>query len=99
MILKHIFGRLTAIIEDDGPLDKEAGVAALFIPCEGEDFDLIFIDPACPNKLQAQLHEEIHAVLNRLGLNSTDLSSDAQEIICEGLSTYFTETYSLKEKV
>jgi hypothetical protein len=99
MKLKYIFGRLVAIVEDEGPLDKEAGVVALFIPCEGEEFDIIFVHPECKNKKQAILHEEIHAVLNRLGLNSTDLSLDAQEIICEGLATYFTEAYSLKEKV
>lgn len=98
MKLKYIFGRPTAIIESQDPLDLEAGVQALFIPCEGEEFDLIFINPDCANKPQALLHEELHAILNRIGINSTDLNPDVQEMICESVSTYLLEAYTLKPK-
>ncbi len=45
-------------------------------------------------KLQTFMHEFIHVTLRRVGLNQAQLSEDLEEVICESLSTMFTETFS-----
>jgi hypothetical protein len=94
--LKLIFGRITAFIPVKGLMDE--GDVAEFFPCPGQPFDLIFFDPKFPNPKQGLLHEEFHAVCERMGLNQTELSHDLQERICEVLSVYVTEMYHLREK-
>lgn len=96
MKLKHIFGRLTAYIPIEGLMDQ--GDVAEFFPCEGEDFDLIFFDPEFPNLKQALLHEEIHALLNRIGVLQESIPGGMEETICEAVSVFITESYGLKEK-
>lgn len=96
MKLKYIFGRLTAYVPIEGMM--EDGDVAEWFPCEGEGFDIIFYDPKFANVKQALLHEEVHALVNRLCLHQTDLSSDLEEIICEAFSVFVDENYELKEK-
>jgi hypothetical protein len=42
------------------------------------------------------LHEEIHAILHRVGAHQV-LSPDIEEIICESISTWIAENYKLKQ--
>ena len=97
MKLKYIFGRLTAYVPIPGLMDNEGDVAE-FLPCEGQDFDLIFYDPAYSNIKQALLHEEIHALLNRIGILQEGMPGGMEEVLCEAISVFLTESYNLKEK-
>ena len=44
------------------------------------------------------LHEEIHAIFDRIGLNQTAHTSDFQEIICESISKFICENYIIKDR-
>ena len=58
----------------------------------------IIIDPRAQNIVQVTLHEQFHAVWDRLSLNQTSISSDIQEIICDAFATWVVEKYKLKPK-
>lgn len=60
----------------------------------------IWLDRLLPKdeRFQVFLHEEFHAVLHELCFNQLEASSDAQEIVCEGLSRWMVETYDIKFK-
>lgn len=88
---KYIFGRLTFYVSDTSL--KKKGIVARWIPLEGEEFDIIKIDPYFKNPRQAIIHEEIHALFNRVGLHQTELSEEVEETIAETVSNFFTEMY------
>lgn len=60
----------------------------------------IWIDRAMSleDKQQTYLHEEFHAVLHELCFNQLDVSGDAQEVVCEGLSRWVLDTYDLRPR-
>lgn len=93
----YIFGRLIAYIPMPDLMDQ--GSVAEFIPCDGEEFDLVFYDPEFENIKQAILHEQIHALFYRIGLGQTDLSHDIEEQICETISVFLCENYNISAKV
>lgn len=68
----------------------------LFVPSTFE----IFIDKTLKGDDLAHtvLHEEFHAVWDRLGLGNTEISHDIQELIVDGLSKFVTEHYKLVDK-
>jgi hypothetical protein len=51
----------------------------------------IHINKKSPDKMPIYLHEIIHCVLHRVGLNQTSLTSDLQEIIAENISCFLVE--------
>lgn len=68
----------------------------LFIPSTFEikiDKDLVGDD-----YVHTRLHEEFHAVWERLGLGNTEIPPEIQEIIVDGMSKYVTENYRLVDK-
>lgn len=46
-------------------------------------------------KLRALLHEMVHAVCARLGLSSTGVSSDVEEILCEGVANVIADNINV----
>jgi hypothetical protein len=96
MFFGYIFGRLTAYIKDSSLLDDET--EGKFRPCPGEDFDLIMYKDGDKNEAQTIIHEEIHAVLDRLGFGQTKLPDDMEEQICQAVSVFIDETYRPKRK-
>lgn len=71
--------------------------------CEGLcdlDEKIIYLDRSVPETKRAQvyLHEELHAVIFELGLHLTSLSSDAEEVLVQGIARHILETYSLREQ-
>jgi len=86
---KNIFGRPV-----DYLLEPLYGLEGAYCPVKGT----ITIDPKCQDKVQTILHEEFHAVWDRLGLNQTSVHADIQDIICESFATFITENYTLKQK-
>lgn len=49
-------------------------------------------------KKHIQLHEEFHAVFDRLSLNRTSIPHDIQEVIVDGFSLFVVEMYNIREK-
>jgi hypothetical protein len=90
----HIMGRLTALIEDAGHLGE--GDVAEWFPCRGEEFDIIFYRPGDPALSQTLNHEFLHAVLDRIGFNQTDIGQNLEEMIVDTLATFIDENYDFK---
>ncbi len=44
------------------------------------------------------LHEEIHAIFDRCGLNQTQHTQDLQEMICENVARFILENYNITDK-
>lgn len=98
MKLGSIFGKPIAYIPTEGLMEDHDTVAE-FHSCDGEDFYIVFYDPDFENVDQALLHENIHAILHRTGIEQTSISEDVVETICENISVFITESYHLKPKV
>ncbi len=60
----------------------------------------IYIHKDLPDKEKALvlLHEEGHALWDRLGLNRLSISGDVQELIVEAYAVYIHEAYNIKPK-
>lgn len=43
------------------------------------------------------LHECVHAIFDRTGINQS-LSSDLEEVICENIATFLVENFHLRDK-
>lgn len=93
---KYILGRLVFYVPKESLSDE--GIAALWHPCEGEEFDIIFFDPNYKNVKQALIHEEFHAVLSRVGLHNNQIDDKIEEIIVDTFSQFMVDNYYLKEK-
>jgi len=93
---KYIFGRLTFYVEDESLDAKET--TAKWQPLEGEEFDIIFINPKFQNPKQAILHEELHALFNRIGVHQTSMTEDMEESIVEAVSQFITEAYVMRAR-
>lgn len=94
--IKSIMGRLTGYIPDKTLIND--GANAAWEMCEGEPFDLIYYDPNCKILKQALLHEEFHAVLERIGFHQAGVSHEIEEMMVDALSTFICENYEIKEK-
>jgi Zn-dependent peptidase ImmA (M78 family) len=55
----------------------------------------IYIDPSAENKFSIYVHEMVHAIFDRSGLNQTQTSHDVQEILCENIATVLTENFKV----
>lgn len=91
---KYIFGRLTFYVEDE-TLEAQDSIA-IWKPLEGEEFDVIHLNPSFKNPAQAILHEELHALFNRIGVHQTSMTEDMEEQIVEAVSQFFCESYGIK---
>lgn len=90
----HIMGRLTALIGDPSFLGE--GDVAEWFPCRGEEFDIILYRPGDPALSQTLNHEFLHAVLDRMGFNQTDIGQNIEEMIVDTIATFIDENYKLK---
>ena len=97
MILVPIFGRYVALVPAEN-MELEQDASAQFIPCDGEEFDLIFYDPSDKCMKQTLIHELIHAVFHRTSIYQGDISDDLIEIICDNVATFMVETFDLTPK-
>jgi len=50
------------------------------------------------NILHTILHELLHGVIERIGINQTDLSDNLEEVIVESFSTFLVDTFIIKFK-
>ena len=90
----NILGQDLQVIE--GPLDRMYGCYDYIQKC-------IFIDTEVHKKwnedIQATfIHEMIHAVSKRVGLNQS-IDRDIEEIICESIANSITDNFILVPKV
>lgn len=92
-----IFGRDVAIVPLEG-LRDEGDHTAEFFNCDGENFDIIFYDPADKNVKQTIIHEMIHGVIFRTAIYQGNISDDLIEMICDNVATFMVETFDLKLK-
>ena len=90
---KTILGKTLTYVKEDlsdqgvaGYFDPDAAIISLHKDLRGDQLKYI------------QLHEEFHAVWDRLGLNRTSVPDDLQEVIVDGFALFMVEHYKLREK-
>jgi len=78
------------------PLDDEIGTEGL---CDKEE-RVIYIEKSLDlyDKENTFVHELIHAINYELKLGQTSLTSDVEEIICQGIADFFCENFRLIPK-
>lgn len=85
----YIFGRKLVFIPDPQLVDR--GYLGLF---ESGPFTVRYSPLLGKDQLiQVLLHEIGHAIMDRLGLHQTNISSDACEVMVEGFATWLTENF------
>jgi hypothetical protein len=78
------------------PIDDEPGTEGLCC----KESRVIYIERTLSGeeKLNTFLHEIIHAINYELKLGQTSLSSDVEEVICQGIADFFCENFRLTMK-
>ena len=51
------------------------------------------------HKLQTLIHEMIHSIISRIGIDQTKMSHDLEEILCESIAITLVENWKLLKKV
>lgn len=90
-----IFGHTYKVVKQKKMVDN-GGVRGLCIP----EKQLILIDADLVGQeyIQTLVHEVVHAILSRTGIEQAKLSEGVEEIICENIATAITENFKLTYK-
>ena len=90
----NVFGQKIRLIVKSGLI--ESGARALFLPGESK----ILIDSTLKGEdyMQTILHEIVHSVIHRVGINQSGVTDGIEEILCESISTALVENFSIKHK-
>jgi hypothetical protein len=88
----NIFGKKYRVVKDKTMPDGQVGL------CNNEDA-LILIDAELVDSeyMRIVLHEMIHAIISRVGIDQSEMSHDVEEIICGAVSTSLVENFQLKK--
>lgn len=86
----NIFGMSISVLKDKN-LSTNYGLRGVFYPVEKK----IVIDNnmSGPDFLQTLVHELIHVVIFRVGIDQTKISEDLEEVLCESISTAVLENW------
>jgi len=77
-------------------LEKNHGALGLFDPIKWQ-IDIDYRVSLDKNALQlVLLHELVHALFERVGVTSTDLNENVEEILAECVANFVFETFKLK---
>ena len=89
MIL-NVFGIRVVVTPKEG-LMTEHGCRGIYYPGSGK----LIHDPLLKgkDKLQCILHEVIHSVICRVGIDQAKMSHDLEEILCESISVAMVENW------
>lgn len=70
------------------------GLRGLYQPA----LKVISIDSDQPkeDQMQTLLHEVVHVVINRIGIDQAKISEGVEEIICESVATALIENFKIK---
>ena len=92
----NIFG-IRVVVSPKKNLMNEHGCRGIYYPGSGK----MIIDPLLvgKDKLQCVLHETVHAVICRVGIDQTKMSSDLEEILCESISIALVENWKKLNQV
>ena len=86
----NVFG-LKVTVSAQPNLMSEHGCRGIYQPSTGK----MIYDPTLKHKdlLQTVIHEVIHAVICRVGIEQARMSEDMEEIICESVSVALVENW------
>lgn len=89
-----IFGQIIKVLKKKGLLEK--GYRGMYSPCRQE----IVLDASLNRQASDHtlVHELVHAVWNRTGIDQANISPGIEEVLCENVATAITENFTLKLK-
>lgn len=91
----NIFGHKIKLIKQKGLLDKTNN-RGVYVP----EHQIIVVDPELKgNELMSTIiHEIVHAVFYRTGIDQAKIQDGVEEIICENVSIAMVENFHLRLK-
>lgn len=89
-----VFGEEIRVLKEKGLLEK--GMRAYYIP----DKKMISIDATLVGKdyFSSLVHELVHVVWRRTGLDQTQIPMQVEEIICENVAIAMIENFEIRFK-
>lgn len=89
-----IFGSIIRVLKKKDM--SQQGLRGLYMPKE----KLILVDSELLDDdfMQCLVHELVHSVIYRTGIDQAQISAGVEEIICENIATAIIENFTLKAK-
>lgn len=91
----NIFGRIVNVMKRK-KMTEQTGCTGLFYPTEGRielEAELVGDE-----YMQVLIHEIIHCVIHRVGIDQARIGDGVEEILCESVSTALVENFKIQKK-